>query len=192
MNEADNLNSTNGGFENNFNNPFTSTLNAPNPLGKRLVLHSNTIVSSSAAPAPYPGLCNYILQITYPGGSNLQEDTFAYILPFTVPGQIYSISFDTLACGATDSTWAVQADNFIIASGSNAACGPGAAGWNTYRGSFTATGVLDTIYIRVTGFTGLSSNYFDNFVILRTSGVSSPSSTVRFNPFTPAPVNGGG
>lgn len=179
----------NGGFENPGPNPFAYAPLGVLPIGKRDVQakhsldkkqllpssHGNNVVPSSTAPLPYFDLCNFILDISYAGGAAPVQDSFGYVIPFTLPLQTYSISFDTLACGGTDASWEVSINGFL-AQGTNFACVEGSVGWQTYTGTFTAIGVLDTIFIRVTGDTSAADNYFDNFVVLPVMN-GGPSST---------------
>lgn len=170
-------NSVNGNFENPAANPFFLSVSLSDPL---YFLHTSAIVPSSTAPATYPDLCNYVLEYTYLGGANTQTTVFAYILPIPVligAGQLYSISFDTLACGSGDSSWSVAVDTTTIGSGFNTECGLGGAQWGTFSGTFITTGISDTVYISLTGDVDPSQNYFDNFVVLPLSVTPSASTS---------------
>lgn len=178
------FNSFNGGFEDPNSDPFAfapggilpiPTTKKRGTVDKRITIVPNAspastfgIVSSASAPEPYAGLCNYVLQISFPGGAEEQViDVYGTNILNTSPEQAYSLSFDILACGATGNVY-VTINGYTSATYDSQDCTPGGnAAWQTVTGTFTSSilGVLDYLYIHYTGDVDASQAYFDNFVV---------------------------
>lgn len=178
------FNSLNGGFENPSSDPFAfaplGVLPIPNAkkrdaLDKRITLVPDAIaqstldiVSSASAPVPYDGLCNYVLEIAFPGGALEQViDVYGTNLLYTSPVQTYTLSFDVLACGSTGSVY-VSINDYTSDTFNSQDCSAGStATWTTVTGTFTSSvlGILDILYIHYTGNVDPSQAYFDNFIV---------------------------
>lgn len=177
--------SVNGGFENPSANPFAFAPEGvlPIPLTRKrgtqveravvlpdlVEVSSLTIVPSAGVPEPYNDLCQYVLEIAF-GATGLQViDVYGTSLN-TAPNQLYSISFDVLACGPSGSVY-VSIDDFTSPTiGSQDCTTPGSgAAWQTLTGTFTSntllSGILDIVYIHATGGLDASQAYFDNFIV---------------------------
>ncbi|KAJ4425204.1 hypothetical protein N0V82_000013 [Gnomoniopsis sp. IMI 355080] len=147
--------------------------------------HDIAVVPSASAPRPYFDLCNYVLEISYNGGTEPTEDVFGVYLDFAQTLTTYTITFDALACG-TDGYVIVDV-NGITTTINNQDCSAGtAAAWGTYILTFDALGLgLDILYIRAVGDIGTSQDYFDNFIITAggtAAGASSSSAAAVATP----------
>lgn len=178
--------SVNGGFENPSSDPFAfAPLGVlPIPLTKKrdtldkrvpglvddaVAVSSFEIVSSASVPEQYNDLCNYVLEIAFPGGQTENVlDVYGTNIPFTSPVQAYSLSFDVLACGATGNVY-VTINDYTSATFDSQDCttAGSTATWTTVTGTFTssALNVLDILYIHYTGGVNPSEAYFDNFIV---------------------------
>lgn len=151
---------TDGGFEDN-QNFFTTATKAGLPTV------TATPFPATSLPVPNANACSYVLDvdISSRGGSTL-------ILAYTfdaVPGEIYLVSFDTLACGigGVNDKWTANIGRSLVASG-NAwyGSGGGCGSWITKQGSFVASAV-NQLSLSFDVVDSVESDvYFDNFIIV--------------------------
>lgn len=187
---------TDGGFENGpgdtvfsyaplglLPNDNTQKRNRVHRLSKKQVptaeeVHAIDVVLASTAPRQLDGACNYVLEISYPGGTEETEDVYGVTLPFTLTLQTYTISFDILACGNDGSVTVTVNEFSVTIDNEDCSAGTGAA-WQTFTGTFSALGLgLDILYLDVVGDLDVSEDYFDNFIITAGGTVAASSSSV--------------